>query len=117
MNAQRAGTRAARVKIRDERQRRRKVERLADAHERTTAKHLRIRLRVAGEPRHRRPDEQAADDRPAAVDRKSTRLNSSHLGISYAVFCLKKNKEPYFILLTLDYGLSDAALWVAHPGH
>src|SRR5205814_10320593 len=25
-----------------------------------------------------------------AVDRKSTRLNSSHLGISYAVFCLKK---------------------------
>src|SRR5947199_6459422 len=26
----------------------------------------------------------------AAVDRKSTRLNSSHLGISYAVFCLKK---------------------------
>src|SRR5258705_2188195 len=24
-------------------------------------------------------------------DRKSTRLNSSHLGISYAVFCLKKN--------------------------
>src|ERR1035441_10803845 len=25
-------------------------------------------------------------------DRKSTRLNSSHLGISYAVFCLKKNK-------------------------
>src|ERR1039458_10183393 len=26
-------------------------------------------------------------------DRKSTRLNSSHLGISYAVFCLKKNKR------------------------
>src|SRR5947199_2146378 len=26
----------------------------------------------------------------AALDRKSTRLNSSHLGISYAVFCLKK---------------------------
>src|SRR5205814_10050936 len=29
--------------------------------------------------------------RPA--DRKSTRLNSSHLGISYAVFCLKKKKR------------------------
>src|ERR1035441_6580812 len=31
---------------------------------------------------------------PAALsrDRKSTRLNSSHLGISYAVFCLKKKK-------------------------
>src|SRR5215467_2092248 len=29
------------------------------------------------------------------VDRKSTRLNSSHLVISYAVFCLKKKKEIY----------------------
>src|SRR5258705_9788995 len=28
-----------------------------------------------------------------ALDRKSTRLNSSHLGISYAVFCLKKKKN------------------------
>src|SRR5262245_36979201 len=27
------------------------------------------------------------------IDRKSTRLNSSHLGISYAVFCLKKKTE------------------------
>src|ERR1035438_10642693 len=30
------------------------------------------------------------------VDRKSTRLNSSHLGISYAVFCLKKKKKISF---------------------
>src|SRR5205814_7938573 len=29
----------------------------------------------------------------AMGDRKSTRLNSSHLGISYAVFCLKKKKK------------------------
>src|ERR1035438_2125604 len=29
---------------------------------------------------------------PLQRDRKSTRLNSSHLGISYAVFCLKKTK-------------------------
>src|SRR5205814_8016229 len=29
----------------------------------------------------------------ARIDRKSTRLNSSHLGISYAVFCLKKKKN------------------------
>src|SRR5262245_63002804 len=29
----------------------------------------------------------------AAQDRKSTRLNSSHLGISYAVFCLKKKTK------------------------
>src|ERR1039458_4129680 len=32
----------------------------------------------------------AGDDGIADRDRKSTRLNSSHLGISYAVFCLKK---------------------------
>src|SRR5256885_12965443 len=33
--------------------------------------------------------------RPFRADRKSTRLNSSHLVISYAVFCLKKkNKTP-----------------------
>src|SRR5947199_6020897 len=31
----------------------------------------------------------------ASADRKSTRLNSSHLGISYAVFCLKKKKKEY----------------------
>src|ERR1035441_9242839 len=30
---------------------------------------------------------------PVLPDRKSTRLNSSHLGISYAVFCLKKKKN------------------------
>src|SRR5437899_9884288 len=32
-------------------------------------------------------------ERRHGLDRKSTRLNSSHLGISYAVFCLKKKKE------------------------
>src|SRR2546426_2361361 len=32
-------------------------------------------------------------DRDRAPDRKSTRLNSSHLVISYAVFCLKKKKK------------------------
>src|SRR2546426_2251589 len=31
--------------------------------------------------------------RAARIDRKSTRLNSSHLVISYAVFCLKKKKN------------------------
>src|SRR3712207_7327347 len=35
------------------------------------------------------PELQAASE---ATDRKSTRLNSSHANISYAVFCLKKNK-------------------------
>src|SRR5207249_11441612 len=31
--------------------------------------------------------------RSGAADRKSTRLNSSHVSISYAVFCLKKKKD------------------------
>src|SRR2546430_12512861 len=31
---------------------------------------------------------------PSLIDRKSTRLNSSHSQISYAVFCLKKKKTP-----------------------
>src|SRR2546427_7044918 len=31
--------------------------------------------------------------RPTRIDRKSTRLNSSHSQISYAVFCLKKKKK------------------------
>src|SRR3712207_7379725 len=69
-----------------------------------------FRSRAAGDAR----PEQAADAAPAArrpgfvrrrgrvldadgdrvelVDRKSTRLNSSHANISYAVFCLKKKK-------------------------
>src|ERR1039458_3272895 len=39
-------------------------------------------------------------------DRKSTRLNSSHLGISYAVFCLKKKKKtntPPFKLIQKEH--------------
>src|SRR5256885_11127507 len=34
-------------------------------------------------------------ERGGGADRKSTRLNSSHLVISYAVFCLKKKNKPY----------------------
>src|SRR6201989_3674037 len=33
------------------------------------------------------------------ADRKSTRLNSSHVEISYAVFCLKKNKDKQVVSL------------------
>src|SRR2546427_6443899 len=36
--------------------------------------------------------------RETTVDRKSTRLNSSHSQISYAVFCLKKKKKKYATL-------------------
>src|SRR2546427_6975281 len=41
------------------------------------------------DPRHRLVDDVAG----AVEDRKSTRLNSSHSQISYAVFCLKKKKK------------------------
>src|SRR2546427_5366637 len=34
---------------------------------------------------------------PPAPDRKSTRLNSSHSQISYAVFCLKKKKKKKYV--------------------
>src|SRR5258705_12171977 len=39
----------------------------------------------------------------AAIDRKSTRLNSSHLGISYAVFCLKKKKQSEICCNDVSY--------------
>src|ERR1035441_11004795 len=44
------------------------------------------------------------DLKPSNVDRKSTRLNSSHLGISYAVFCLKKKKKSRCILASKTTG-------------
>src|SRR2546429_6410267 len=42
----------------------------------------------------------ATTNRPASADRKSTRLNSSHGYISYAVFCLKKKKQLTNVLNT-----------------
>src|SRR5439155_5944891 len=45
---------------------------------------------IAGSAIMIRIQEQPDHDR----DRKSTRLNSSHVAISYAVFCLKKKKKP-----------------------
>src|SRR5688572_32198911 len=53
--------------------------------------------RVADEPLHPFDDHQPRE--PVSIecvkDRKSTRLNSSHSQISYAVFCLKKKKKTY----------------------
>src|SRR5205814_8141310 len=43
--------------------------------------------------RRRRNFPSASSRQQSGKDRKSTRLNSSHLGISYAVFCLKKKKK------------------------
>src|SRR5439155_18359963 len=49
------------------------------------------------DPRNRRATEQQRPQSPRRLgdgrDRKSTRLNSSHVAISYAVFCLKKKTE------------------------
>src|SRR5207253_7469587 len=39
------------------------------------------------------PDLVPPPELPVVQDRKSTRLNSSHVAISYAVFCLKKKKK------------------------
>src|SRR2546430_9687051 len=46
------------------------------------------RIRPPGAPANLGPG-------PAGADRKSTRLNSSHSQISYAVFCLKKKKKSH----------------------
>src|SRR3712207_7317658 len=47
--------------------------------------------------RHPEPEHEVRPAREAlgVADRKSTRLNSSHANISYAVFCLKKKKKYY----------------------
>src|SRR5438067_3561339 len=44
-------------------------------------------------------------------DRKSTRLNSSHVSISYAVFCLKKKKIPHAICSPASHRFPDAATY------
>src|SRR5262245_64126875 len=51
-----------------------------------------VRYRARARPHG---DRARARYRTSHRDRKSTRLNSSHLGISYAVFCLKKKKKRY----------------------
>src|SRR5256885_3752641 len=59
---------------------------------RRTPARLRARSRRAAAACARRARGSRGSPRPAG-DRKSTRLNSSHLVISYAVFCLKKKKS------------------------
>src|SRR5947199_4500022 len=55
--------------------------------------HHRRAGRLVRWPRCRTLAARPMTDSQLARDRKSTRLNSSHLGISYAVFCLKKKKK------------------------
>src|SRR5437763_7296027 len=52
--------------------------------------HTRSRARLRSAPTRRPPHGRGGRGRAHARDRKSTRLNSSHRCISYAVFCLKK---------------------------
>src|SRR3712207_7638464 len=65
-----------------------------------------------GEVLHRLRDDDAVElaqvvGEDDEADRKSTRLNSSHANISYAVFCLKKNSYDFFRLrLFLSVGLA-----------
>src|SRR5258705_4922299 len=61
----------------------------------------RLRRRLQGRQRHLDGEGGGGVDQ-RHLDRKSTRLNSSHLGISYAVFCLKKKKQPAHTLRAHD---------------
>src|SRR5690606_40534200 len=56
------------------------------------AERVALRVAVDGLRDGRAEDERVVDVLVRAADRKSTRLNSSHVKISYAVFCLKKKK-------------------------
>src|SRR2546430_3778460 len=80
---------------------------------RTTSGLLSIARRTASRP---------SSTRAMTLDRKSTRLNSSHSQISYAVFCLKKKK--HFEHLRTLHGFhaliaaeTDLAPTVRHPWH
>src|SRR3712207_7777314 len=68
---------------------------LADEDPETEIQEQRRQSRARGQPHRRYRDEQQGGDREndQVEDRKSTRLNSSHANISYAVFCLKKKKK------------------------
>src|SRR3989442_9900728 len=71
----------------------------------------RIEHGVLRQPRHPGAELPAAedDDDHGNLDRKSTRLNSSHVRISYAVFCLKKKKDrcmEQFVMTSVCPGTS-----------
>src|SRR5438876_5926412 len=72
------------------------------------------RMLAKGQGRHlyhrhyQRPVLREAYPRADEVDRKSTRLNSSHPSISYAVFCLKKKKHTHHAYTVRPSSLSDS---------
>src|SRR3712207_7567850 len=75
--------------------------------------HLLSQRRLLGDRAEHPPEESVAVlHRPQirltheSVDRKSTRLNSSHANISYAVFCLKKKNNHYHLLSPFSFHLT-----------
>src|SRR5689334_24085405 len=99
------------------------VERRSVAYPNMVASGTRARIACAL-PRGSRPSTRPR--RELRSDRKSTRLNSSHSSISYAVFCLKKkkkkkdedNSEKKQLLTTMphvNHDLATAAASVQHP--
>src|SRR2546430_148381 len=73
-----------------------------------------------GTSEHAERGEIHRDEPEAEEDRKSTRLNSSHSQISYAVFCLKKKKDKQFSAAEFESGLLGARRappWTLLPYH
>src|SRR5256885_3346614 len=61
--------------------------------------------------------ERLRDEEAADADRKSTRLNSSHLVISYAVFCLKKKKTELILAYIFLTMMRSALIVLLSPLH
>src|SRR5438874_7429486 len=71
----------------------------------------------AGDRAHRHTSQSRTDPRPFhPEDRKSTRLNSSHVEISYAVFCLKKKNKIELKNSTRDHTHQLSATALADRG-
>src|SRR2546430_4110722 len=74
------------------------------------AARLLLRIAARAVARQASAGTRADESRGSHVDRKSTRLNSSHSQISYAVFCLKqKNTTRTVVLYPLVYSMAQAA--------
>src|SRR2546430_12780043 len=71
-------------------------------------------LAAAQKPERPRSAAEKAWDRRDLADRKSTRLNSSHSQISYAVFCLKKKKNKTITTTCVPIRLYQYSVIQAH---
>src|SRR3712207_8102270 len=78
------------------------VQRLHGARQQACTRRVAPRCRDAGEALQRIAQQLLVIEpkREVQIDRKSTRLNSSHANISHAVFCLKKTYEFFFFKKT-----------------